>query len=76
MLTELKKENQLLQLQRKYEASEVREEELSEEQKEELLALYKKEIANLEIELANNQKKLESYKAKIIEKRKMSKKKI
>ena len=48
MLEELRKENQTLQLQRKYEEGSLQEEELSISQKEELLALYQKQIANLE----------------------------
>lgn len=70
MLAELRKENQLRQLQRKYEDGEIQEEELTKEQKEELLLLYKQEIANLEAQITDCQETLKGYKAKILEKRK------
>lgn len=65
-----KEENELIMLQRDYENGKIKEEELSESQKKELLTLYKKQIATLEEETAKYQRIKESYKAKIIEKRK------
>ena len=70
MFEELRKENQTLQLQRKYEEGSLQEEELSISQKEELLALYQKQIANLEITIKEQKETFARYKKQIQEKRK------
>lgn len=74
MLEELRKENQLLQLQRKYEEEIIKKEELSESQKEELLALYQKQIADLEKTVKEYEETFERYKSQVQEKRKKQKK--
>ncbi len=74
MLEELRKENQLLQLQRKYEEEMIKKEELSESQKEELLALYQKQIADLEKTVKEYEETFERYKSQVQEKRKKQKK--
>lgn len=74
MLEELRKENQLLQLQRKYEEEIIKKEELSESQKEELIALYQKQIADLEKTVKEYEETFERYKSQVQEKRKKQKK--
>lgn len=74
MLEEIRKENQLLQLQRKYEEEMIKKEELSESQKEELLALYQKQIADLEKTVKEYEETFERYKSQVQEKRKKQKK--
>ena len=59
-----------MQLQRKYEEGSLQEEELSISQKEELLALYQKQIANLEITIKEQKETFARYKKQIQEKRK------
>lgn len=73
MLEELRKENQLLQLQRKYEEEIIKKEELSESQKEELIALYQKQIAELEKTVKEYEETFERYKSQVQEKRKKQK---
>lgn len=73
MLEELRKENQLLQLQRKYEEEIIKKEELSESQKEELIALYQKQIADLEKTVKEYEETFERYKSQVQEKRKKQK---
>lgn len=74
MLEELRKENQLLQLQRKYEEEIIKKEELSESQKEELLALYQKQIADLEKTVKEYEETFERYKSQVQKKRKKQRK--
>lgn len=66
-IEEMKKEYQILALQREYENGTIKEKELSKLEQEELLLLYKKQIKTLEENIVQHQKTLENYKAKIIE---------
>lgn len=62
---ELKKENEILSIQREYEKGIIKEESLTNNEKEELIALYKKQIKTLEENIINQKNKLISYKINI-----------
>lgn len=69
MIDELHKENKIIKIQRDYENGKITENELSESDRQELLNLYKKQIVNLEENIATYNKMLNSYKEKIIYKK-------
>ena len=62
----LKKEQEILNLQMKYENGEIKESDLSDKEKEELAKLYKAQIKTLEENIFTYKNKLNNYKEKII----------
>lgn len=70
VISELKEEREILELQRNYESGKIREADLTEQQKSKLMNLYDKQIKNLKQEIENYNREFESYKEKIINIRK------
>lgn len=62
----LRKEQEILNIQMKYENGEMKESDLSDEEKEELAKLYKAQIKTLEENILTYKNKLNVYKEKII----------
>lgn len=69
MLEEFSQEKRILELQRKYKSGMIKETEISESDKEELMKLYRKQIENLNINIAIKEKEIQGYKEKILETR-------
>ena len=67
MREQFEKERQLLELQRKYESGEIKEENLSQSQKEELKEIYKKQITTLEERKVQYQRQIDGYKRQILD---------
>lgn len=70
VISEIKEEREILELQRNYESGKIREADLTEQQKSKLMNLYDKQIENLKIEIESHNRAFESYKEKIINIRK------
>ena len=70
VISELKEEREILELQRNYESGKIKEADLTEQQKSKLMNLYDKQIKNLKQEIENYNREFESYKEKIINIRK------
>ena len=66
MREQFEKERQLLELQRKYESGEIKEENLSQPQKSELIEIYKKQITTLEERKVQYQRQIDGYKRQIL----------
>ncbi len=67
MREQFEKERQLLELQRKYESGEIKEENLSQPQKSELIEIYKKQITTLEERKVQYQRQIDGYKRQILD---------
>ena len=67
MREQFEKERQLLELQRKYESGEIKEENLSQSQKSELKEIYKKQITTLEERKVQYQRQIDGYKRQILD---------
>lgn len=66
VISELKEEREILELQRNYESGKIKEADLTEQQKSKLINLYDKQINNLKQEIENHNRAFESYRQKII----------
>ena len=62
----LRKEQELLSLQERYENGDIKEEELTDTEKQELTVLYKKQIRILQENITEYKNKLNNYKEKIV----------
>ena len=69
MIEEFSQEKRILELQRKYKTGMIKETEISESDKEQLMNLYRKQIENLNINIAIKEKEIQGYKEKILEAR-------
>ena len=68
-VNELSSEYKILELQKDYENGIITEEDLSDSDKDKLTALYKKQIENLNTNIAIKEKEIQGYKEKILEAR-------
>lgn len=66
IMDDFQKQNELLQLQKDYEAGTIKEIDLSEEQKNNLAKLYQRQIQDLQKDIQSYKMTLQSYKEKII----------
>lgn len=67
IINEIKKENEIIRLQKNYENGKIKEDDLTENEKEQIFLLYKKQIEELENKISNYNKIMKNYKIKIIE---------
>lgn len=70
IIEELEEQRKILELQKKYEAGIIKEEELTEEEKEKLIDLLNQQIETLERNIESYKQTLRGYRDKILEIRK------